>query len=134
MASAILSHPIERYLIFPVVVWVLIFSIIFIKGQSEVKWIWALTCLALVLNVGQWDMFRSDTISDADLSYRQNIENTEQTIAYMNAHDISPVVLEFPYNFSQEYDHSGYTKLKRKYSDSKSTAKNKALPSVQLAW
>jgi hypothetical protein len=125
LASAILSHPIERYLIFPVVVWVLIFSIIFIKGQSEVKWIWALTCLALVLNVGQWDMFRSDTISDADLSYRQNIENTEQTIAYMNAHDISPVVLEFPYNFSQEYDHSGYTKLKESIQILKAPPKTK---------
>lgn len=112
LASAILSHPIERYLIFPVVVWISTFSIIFIKLPISFKWIWTLTCLALVLNVAQWDVFRSNTISDADLTYRQNIENTEQTIAYMNAHSITPVVLEFPYNFSQEYDHSGYTKLK----------------------
>lgn len=111
LASAILSHPIERYLIFSVMVWILTFSIIVIKSRKEFNWIWVIALIPLVLNIGQWDVFRSSTISDADLSYRQNIKNTEHTLAYLNEHGTSPVVLEFPYNFSQEYDHSGYTML-----------------------
>jgi len=111
LASSILSHPIERYLMFPVTVWVLTIGLIIVRLKLQSKMIWSLALLALVFNVLEWDVFRSKTISDSDLTYRQSIANTQHALAYINEHKTSPVVLEFPYNFSQEYSHSGYSRL-----------------------
>ncbi len=111
LASAILSHPLERYLLFPIVVWVLIVAWA-ITRSSRLKGVAPLVLLVpLVLNVLQVDGFKTARVSDADLSYRQAVKNIQETLKYIGEEELSPVVLESPYKFTQEHRTSGYSIL-----------------------
>lgn len=70
LLSALLSHPLERYLLLPVV----LFLIILIRSLSESRGIVLLIlCSILILNILNIDIFRTTKVRDADASYRKEL-------------------------------------------------------------